>query len=127
MPHRALVLVTVLLAGCVHSYLPPHETGQWDPWEAPTMARLPDESGGAANNLISLYQNWLRRPTVADAGCPMWPSCSVYAQRSYRSYGLWGGTVLTITRLFFVERSAGLPDFPLVAVGARMLLYDPAE
>jgi putative component of membrane protein insertase Oxa1/YidC/SpoIIIJ protein YidD len=67
---------------------------------------------GVADGLVGWYQRLLRRPELPGAGCPFYPSCSVFARRALDRWGVFA-LVLIADRLFVREHPWAGASYPV--------------
>ena len=109
----------------------PWDDGSWSVGEGGLdgpQDKLSEEEapGTGGDQLVSLYQRYLRRPAVRGCcSCPFQPSCSVFSRNAFKRYGQIVGLALTLDRLFLRENAGRNSYYPTVCKNGKEVLFDP--
>jgi putative component of membrane protein insertase Oxa1/YidC/SpoIIIJ protein YidD len=109
-----LTIVILFLSSAAGTFAQPWQPG----------GNLEPDSPNALEGPIKVYQKIV---SGADAErCPMYPSCSAYAQQAFRKNGWLMGWIMACDRLLRCGRDEVRLSPPLRSDG-RLLTYDPVR
>lgn len=118
----------VMFAGCARPVpVDPCAAGPgFAPWDqpGPDAVRPQTAADGAADALVVVYQQRLRRPELPGAGCRFHPTCSAFAREALGRYGVVG-LLLAFDRLLIREQPFAGPSYPPACVDGEARWHDP--
>lgn len=90
----------------------------------PAAAAGGDTAGPAGSRIIGFYQNHLSG--AAGGRCPMFPSCSAYADRAIEKHGPVKGWIMTFDRVMRCGRSETRLA-PEIRISGQVRTHDPVS